>query len=214
MSLASQIHDAIAHARAKGGASVPIVDQLVSALFVLTRHSTDGNIWIGISRCLGELGAIDPSFVAFDVVAEQVVPFHPVSRDRLGGEIRVHPSSTCAASSLNLAGALILLPIALCLCVLDIRWQDDELGLGALIPHLITKQLLPSLRAASSADAQTLAAFTIQQLLALLREPSSSPEVVLMAGGAGDGGEEIRHLFPSEVRVPAFAFAWCSCSQR
>ncbi len=58
-----------------GGVASPLtaaVDELLTALFTLARRSMEANVWMGVARCLGELGAIDPSRVSVTIHAEQV----------------------------------------------------------------------------------------------------------------------------------------------
>jgi hypothetical protein len=72
-----------------------------------------------------------------------------------------------------------------------------------VIVQLISRHLLPSLRAAASPEVQNRAAYTIQQLLALLRDRMDlygSPDVELVeVGGAATSG--LQHKFDAGVRA-------------
>ena len=65
--------------------AVKIVNDLMTGLFALTRRSMEGSIWMGIARCLGELGAIDPSRVTVEIRIEQVLPRSVISEQ---GKVR------------------------------------------------------------------------------------------------------------------------------
>jgi hypothetical protein len=70
-----QVHRGIA---AGDPGIVALVNDLLTALFELTRRSVDEAIWMSVARCLGELGAIDPARVSVAIRVEQVC-FSPPS---------------------------------------------------------------------------------------------------------------------------------------
>ena len=80
--------------------------------------------------------------------------------------------------------------------------QEEALKLDQLVPHFVSKYLLPSLRAASTSAHQTCAAYTIQQLLSLLKariESCVTPEVEVV-GAEGSAVMEQKQQFQPEVR--------------
>jgi hypothetical protein len=83
--------------------------------------------------------------------------------------------------------------------------QEEELSTDRLIPHFVSRYMLPSLRAAASPQQQICAAFTIQQLLALLREridslSSGTPDVVFVdVPTGGHSATTLKQLFEPQV---------------
>jgi hypothetical protein len=68
-----------------------VVNKLLSSLFELARRSMESAIWMGVARCLGELGAIDPARVNVTIRVEQVcVCASCSSGGKVGGPVPPH----------------------------------------------------------------------------------------------------------------------------